>query len=229
MTTLTHNDIINSVLRLMDEHGGNAAFMSGSAMDETKRVIEQVTENAIRKMHLQAPVAMLDAVIVPAPQILEWKQVNGRHVPTLLLPDGFFRLISCKMDSWKRPVSQLWWEDSAEYAKQKNRYLMNTWERPAAFYVHRGINKCVELYSCPTIINPVVTFEYAPTPTWDNNHIDVADRLKDASLMQIATDTLVVLGEGERAQQMQALAMQAINTYGGMERHFSDNGNRVER
>ena len=57
----------------------------------------------------------------------------------------------------------------------------------------------------------------------------VSDRLKDSSLMQIAADTLAVLGENERAQQMQAMALQAINTYGGMERNFADNGNRIER
>lgn len=232
MTTLTLNDIINSVIRLMDEHGGNAAFMSGGAMDETKRIIEQVTENAIRKMHLKAPIAMLDAFELEKGWPVERNVVNGRYMWSIILPDDFFRLVSCRMETWTRPVSQLWWEDSNEYAKQKNPYLMNTWERPIAFYVHHGIVKYVEMYSTDDDQDELREFLYAPTPTWNENKTSflyIADHLKDASLMQVTADTLVVLGETERAQQMQALAMQANNTYGGMERNFADNGQRIER
>lgn len=234
MTTLNHNDIINGVLRLMDEHGGNAQFMSGNAMDETKRVIEQVAENAVSKLHLQAPVAMLDGVSLGKP-ITDWRNVNGRYACIVMLPDGtsdpaFLRLITCKMETWTRPVSHLWWEDSAEYAKQKNKYLMNTRERPAAFYVHHGIVTTAELFSSDDMEDEVREFVYAPKPHWvGDDMVYVSDRLKDSCLMQIAADTLVVLGESERAQQMQALATKAIDTYGGMERHYADNGNRIER
>ena len=60
MATLTLTNIQNAVLRLMDENGGNASFMSGSANTEMNDIIGQVTEDAVRKIHLQAPVAMLD-------------------------------------------------------------------------------------------------------------------------------------------------------------------------
>lgn len=234
MTTIPYNDIINGVLRLMDEHGGNAQFMSGSAMDETKRVINQVAENAVSKIHLQAPVAMLDSVVLGKP-IIDWKPANGRYACLVMLPDGtsdpkFMRLIACKMATWTRPVSMMWWEDSAEYAKQKNKYLMNTRERPAAFHVHHIGGEYAELYSSDDMEDELEKFLYAAWPSLNpNNMLFVSDRLKDSSLMQIAADTLAVLGENERAQQMQAMALQAINTYGGMERHFADNGNRIER
>jgi hypothetical protein len=124
----------------------------------------------------------------------------------------------------------MWWEDSAEYAEQKNKYLMNTRERPAAFYVHHIGGEYAELYSSDDMDDELEKFLYAPKPHWSGNEFSyVSDRLKDSGMMQIAADTLAVLGENERAQQMQAMALQAINTYGGMERHFADNGNRIER
>ncbi len=229
MTPLTYNDIINGVLRLMDEHGGNAQFMSGDAQDETKRIIEQVSENAIRKLHLQAPVAMLDAVGLVKDYPIDWLNVNGRYACKVMLPADFFRLVRCKMETWTRSVSHLWWEDSAEYAKQKNKYLMNTRERPAAFYVHYEMLKYAELYSSDDMEDEIRDFYYAPLPQWSNNRINVADRLKDSSLMQIAADALAVLGESERSQLMQAMAVQAVNTYSGLERNFADNGNRIEK
>jgi hypothetical protein len=124
----------------------------------------------------------------------------------------------------------MWWEDSAEYAKQKNKYMMNTRERPAAFHVHHIGGEYAELYSSDDMDDELEKFLYATWPSLNsNNMLFVSDRLKDSGMMQIAADTLAVLGENERAQQMQAMALQAINTYGGMERHFADNGNRIER
>lgn len=228
MTTLTKTELINAVLRLMDEHGGNAQFMNGNANNETKRVIEQVTEKAIRDIHLQAPIAMLDAVPLEKP-IVDWKNVNGRYACIVELPADFFRLVTCRMQSWARPATLLYWEDSAEYAKQKNTYLMNTWERPAAFLVHRNTKQYAELYSSTSMQDVIDGFLYMPRPEWTGDKIKVADRLKDASLMQVAADTLTVLGETDRAQTMRLMALQPLNTYGGTERNFADNGNRIEK
>jgi hypothetical protein len=228
MTSLTLTEIQNAVLRLMDEHGGNALFMSGNATDEMRTIIGQVAEDAIRKIHLQAPVAMLDAVTSPISSTMFER--NGRWACRVLLPDDFFRLVRCSLDSWSHPVSQLWWEDSAEYAKQGNKYLMGTHEKPIAFLIHQGALQYAELYSGIDLQDKLREFIYAKRPEWSaNNKIMVSDRLEDACMMQVAADTLAVLGENERAQQMQQMAERVLATYGGNERHNADNGNRIER
>jgi hypothetical protein len=99
MTPLTLTEIQNAVLRLMDEHGGNAQFMSGNAMDETRAVIGQVAEDSIRKIHLQAPVAMLDSVSLPQPWVSSVFTRNERYVCRVQLPDDFLRLIMLRLFS----------------------------------------------------------------------------------------------------------------------------------
>lgn len=229
MTTLTLTDIQTAVLRLMDENGGNAQFMAGSATTEMKDIIEQVAEDAIRKIHLQAPVAMLDGKYSDslATENVLWS--GDRYMCRVMLPADFFRLIRVKMESWVKPVSQLQWEDSANYALQANKYRMGTYQKPAAFLIHRFASKYMELFSSPSLQDTLDEFIYLETPVLKNDSIKVCDRLKDASMMQIAADTLVVLGETERAQMMAAMAERVLNTYGGMERHYPDNGNRVEK
>lgn len=227
MTTLTYNGLIDDVLRLMDENGGNAQFMSGNATSEMREIIGRVSEDAVRKIHLQAPVAMLDGVNARM-DAFEWCQLNDRWYYKSLLPDDFFRLIRCKVRSWKSSVSHLWWEDSAEYAKQGNKYLMGTEDKPRGFLVHYNSLVYVELYSCKDA-SSLQNFVYLPTPKWENGSIEVCDRVKDSSLCQVAADALAVLGEAERAQQMQQMAERALATYGGIERHMPDNGNRIER
>lgn len=229
MTPLTLTEIQNAVLRLMDEHGGNAQFMSGNAMDETRAVIGQVAEDSIRKIHLQAPVAMLDSVSLPQPWVSSVFTRNERYVCRVQLPDDFLRLIRCSLESWSHPVSQLWWEDSSEYAKQGNKYLMGTYERPMAFIVHKYGLRYAELYSAKDAQDGLSEFLYAQRPVFDEGTIAVSDALKDASLMQVAADTLSVLGEEEKSQKMQQMAERVLATYGGNERRYADNGNRIER
>lgn len=231
MATLTYNGIVASVLRLMDENGGHASFMSSDdATAEMKEVIRQVTEPAVRNIHLKAPIAMLEAT-AGTPTLSSAVQVNGRYMFKASLPTDFFRLVRCRMAGWGRPVTLLWWEDSVEYAKQRNRYLMGTSEKPVAFLVHNGDSQYIELYSSDSASDTMAEFAYVQKPSWSDATtsatIDVSDRLVDACLMQIAADTLMVLGETERAQMMAAKAVEPLNTYGGMERHYSDIGNRV--
>ncbi len=233
MATLTYNGIVASVLRLMDENGGHASFMgSDDATAEMKEVIRQVTEPAVRNIHLKAPIAMLEAAAGTLDDA-RFSELNGRHVSKASLPADFFRLVRCRMAGWDRPVTLLWWEDSVEYAKQRNRYLMGTSEKPVAFLVHDGDSQCIELYSSDSASDTIAEFAYVQKPSWSDATtsatIDVSDRLVDACLMQIAADTLMVLGEAERAQMMAAKAVEPLNTYGGIERHYSDIGNRVER
>ena len=229
MIALTYNGLIDDVLRLMDENGGNAQFMSGGATNEMREIIGRVSEDAIRKIHLQAPVAMLDAVTEPSYSTSMF-ETNGKYACQVNLPDSFFRLVRCRMNSWVRPVSQLWWEDSAEYAAQRNKYLMGTFEKPAAFLVHQGALQWAELYSSDSLQDTLREFLYVKRPEWsENNKIMVSDRLKDSCLMQVASDALAVLGETDGAQRMKQMAERALVTYGGMERHNSDNGNRIEK
>lgn len=229
MTPLTYNGLIDSVLRLMDENGGHAQFMSGNATEEMRDIIGQVSEDAIRKIHLQAPVAMLDAVWY-SEATASLIERNGRYICQVVPPGDFFRLVRCGMGSWVHSVSHLWWEDSAEYAKQKNKYLMGTYENPIAFLVHRNEMQLVEMYSSESLQDHLSEFLYVKRPEWGGDRrIMVSDRLRDASLMQVAADALAVLGENERARLMQQMAERAMTTYSGSERDKADNGNRIER
>ena len=233
MATLTYSAIVTAVLRLMDENGGDYSFMSNDdAMAEIKEVIRQVTEPAVRSLHMKAPIAMLDSK-VGTPTASHMGEKGGRY-PYLIatLPSDFFRLCRLKMASWDTSVSQLWWEDSSEYAKQKNRLLMGTRERPMAFLTHNGVRTSIELYSSDDMDDKLLEFLYVEKPVWSsesNPTITISDKLQDACLAQIASDTFTALGDTDKAQVMAAMAIRPINTFGGEERHYSDNGNRIER
>lgn len=240
MATLTYSAIVTAVLSLMDENGGNYAFMnSDDAMAEVKSVIRQVTEPAVRSLHMKAPIAMLDSVS-GSPSAAALHEKGGRYPYKIsgldqLIPGPgeFFRLVRMKMSSWDTPVSQLWWEDSVEYAKQSNKFLMGTKERPIAFLVHDGVNLCIEAYSSDDANDTLDEFLYVVKPSWSDNGnnptIKISGMIQDACLAQIASDTFTALGETDKAQMMAAMAMRPINTFGGEERHYADNGNRVER
>lgn len=229
MIGLTLSSIQDSVIRLMDEHGGNAQFMNGSDNDEIRSIISQVTEDSFRKIHLQAPTAMLDGLFTTLPLATEMIEVNGRYAARVLPPLDFLRLVRVKMESWAHPITQLWWEDSSEYAKQKNKYLMGTCERPVGFFVHHLTTTWMELYSSPDLQDTMSEFIYVQQPKMSDTYYNVSSKLKDACLMQAAADTLTILGETERSQAMQRMADRILVTYGGNERHYADNGNRIEK
>lgn len=241
MRTLTIEEIRNAVMNLMDENGGDPQFMSSDdANKELYGIISTVTENAVQKIHLQAPSAFLDGRSYTTFDSAESTLVYGKRVFKGRLPKDFFRLVSCKLRGWHSPVTTLVWEDSSEYAKQGNRYLMGNASRPIAALVHRGNEQWVEMYSTddgqaiPVGGSLVEHFIYLQKPTLTENqsgeqYIDVCSRLYWPCIYQIAADTLKAVNEAQKAQMFEAMAERYFATYGNKERIFPDNGTRIEK
>lgn len=237
MKTLTTTEIRNAVLNLFDENGGNAAFMSGDdTNNELYDIIDTVVESAVHKIHLQAPSAMLDGKKIDNTQYIQTFLANGRYAIRFALPQDFFRIVSIRMNGWRAPITTLLYEDSVEYRKQGNKYLMGTEKKPIGFIVNsmafgEKIQKCCELYSSEVDNGNLKYFGYyLPKPTLSaQGSIEVCDRLEWPCLYQIAADALKAVNEAQKAQIYEAMAERYFATFSNIERKTTEIGTRIEK
>lgn len=136
------------------------------------------------------------------------------HMYEQSLPKDFMRLVSLKMVDWDRPIQTLVNEDSAEYHKQRNKYLMGTPRRPIGALVRRDGGATMELYSCSSNSASLDYGTYIPEPALpvpiiDNSSIWIAgDAMRYPCLNQITANVLRSLGEFQKAALYESMAVQ---------------------
>lgn len=127
------------------------------------------------------------------------------------LPAKFMRLVSLKMTDWDRPINTLVNEDSAEYHKQRNKYLMGTPRRPIGALVRRDGGSIMELYSSSSSSASLDYGLYIPEPDIDVNKNEIwiaGDTMKYPCLNQITANVLRSLGEFQKAVVYEGMAVQ---------------------
>lgn len=241
MTTLLLSDIYAYVKARIDEISNNedASLVTGDqAVEDLEKVIKAVTVAAVRKIHLEAPNILLKESVAFTSQSSDTEEsTEGEQTRsssssdesdtpsttptaigtqyykhTLNAPSDFLRLVTLQMSDWSRPIQTLVGEDSAEYRKQGNIYLMGTPLRPVGALLHHGATPVIELYSCLSASATVLYARYIPEPaittTGGVESIDIVGTLKYPCLDQITAETLRSIGRHQEAQVYDSLAVQ---------------------
>ena len=139
---------------------------------------------------------------------------TGNYVGLLSLPDDFLRLISLKMNGWKRPIQTLVGEDSAEAHKQQNKFLRGTPDHPVGVLTH-GVSghPIAELFTCPTNNPTIIDMgQYYPEPKRNNyngdSYVNICQPLEYPCLNQITAHVLRGLGRAQEALMYESMAVQ---------------------
>ena len=205
MKALTKTEIYNKVRALLDETAENDAdfILTDKDSTELNAIIDEVALLSVRNVHLGAPYWMLDGESFSATDF----KVGDNLVATLSLPKEFLRLVKAKLPSWSAPVTKVITEDSPEYRMQANKYMRGTAAKPVcALVLLANDTRGLELYSA-TETDDEVSLLILKEPAWSNNGgIDICPRLENAIIAQITGQTLLALGENERAQTYLSLS-----------------------
>lgn len=130
----------------------------------------------------------------------------------LVLPQDFLRLVTLQMSDWDRPIQTLVNEDSAEYRKQRNRYLRGTNTKPIGALVHQNGIAMAELYSCTSNVATMMFGQYIPEPyvlTYNGDkYTSICEPLKYPCLNQITAHVLRSIGRVQEAAQYDRMAVQ---------------------
>ena len=130
----------------------------------------------------------------------------------LVLPSDFLRLVTLQMSDWDRPIQTLVNEDSAEYHKQRNRYLRGTNTKPIGALVHQNGIAMAELYSCTSNVATMMFGQYVPEPyvlTYNGDkYTSICAPLKCPCLNQITAHVLRGIGKTQEAAQYDRMAVQ---------------------
>lgn len=130
----------------------------------------------------------------------------------LVLPNDFMRLVTLQMSDWSRPIQTLVNEDSAEYRKQRNRFLRGTNTKPIGALVHQNGIAMAELYSCTSNMATMMFGQYVPEPSvfsYNNeSFVNVCEPLKFPCLNQITANVLRGIGRVQEAALYDRMAVQ---------------------
>lgn len=130
----------------------------------------------------------------------------------LVLPNDFLRLVTLQMSDWERPIQTFVNEDSAEYRKQRNRYLRGTNTKPIGALVHQNGIAMAELYSCSSNMATMMFGQYVPEPaayTYNGDkYVRICEPLKYPCLNQITAHVLRGIGRAQEAELYDRMAVQ---------------------
>lgn len=202
---LSKIEIYNKVRALLDETAENDAdfILTDKDSTELNAIIDEVALLSVRNVHLGAPYWMLDG----EPNYATDFEVGDNLVATLSLPEDFLRLVKVKLSSWSAPVTKVITEDSPEYRMQANKYMRGTVAKPVcALVLLADGTQGLELYSAAET-DDEVSLIILREPAWfGNGLVNICPRLENAIIAQITGQTLLALGENERAQTYLSLS-----------------------
>lgn len=224
MEALLYSNIKEYVKAKLDEIANNddAQLVAGSqAVEDLDKEIETAVLPSVRKIHLDAPNVLLKGGVTFGQVSLTPLQITGTDLYKMSFAapsqtSTFMRLVTLKMSDWKRPIQTLVAEDSAEYHKQQNIYLMGTPSRPVGALVHGNGVGTIELYSCSSG-SATLSGQYIPEPEKADvtdggvvvdHSVQIIPTLKYPCLNQITAEVLRSLGRHQEAAVYEQLAVQ---------------------
>lgn len=204
MEKLTKSEIYEKVRAFLDELGDNdAGFMlSDKDSSELNTIIDKVTPLSVRNIHISAPYRMLDGdMYEPSDFSVENKKA------TMTLPENFLRLVQVKLSSWSAPVVNVVTEDMPEYRMQANEYMRGTHYKPvcALVLLANGLQG-LEVFSAKDDTDTLTSLIILKEPEWEDDSIAICPRLRNSIIAQITGQTLLALGEEQRAQTFLTLS-----------------------
>ena len=178
-------------------------------------IIRSKIEEAVRRVHLAAPIYLLDCGHnmgqgdEPEKAIL-WNE--GGKSGRLKLPLDFLRLVVFKMTDWKRPVYLANAPEGRTYERQYSDYggVRGTSANPVCVLTMRPQGEYIEFYGCKSSAAKLEQAVYIPEPKITDEGgdevIEVSTHCYKSAVLMAAALTAITLGESQRAQELMALA-----------------------
>lgn len=176
------------------------------ALDE---VIRSRVEEAVRRVHVAAPVRLLDGGNNLGTAVY-WMD---DHAGWMLLPDDFLRLVVFRMDDWRRDVYTLLPPTAAEYKLQSSRVqgVRGTADRPLCFETVRPEGRVMEFYGTRDRNARVSKGVYLPYPRTDEyGGVAICERCYPAVVYMTGALTMMNYGAADRGKLLIELSNSAM-------------------
>lgn len=191
----------------LDENNRSVSLLTEGDPDTLSQdeLIRSKIEDAVRRVHKEAPVHMLESGHHFGDAVYWGDQCSG-WVP---LPEDFLRLTGFRMSDWERAVYMAISADDPEYAQQRSRFkgIRGTAQRPVCAIVTRPDGLALEFYSCRTEEAYVAQGTYQPEARIDTDGgIDISERCYRAAVYMAASLTANARGEWDRGKALEELS-----------------------
>ncbi len=173
---MTRKELIKQAVLRMDEVTPEGSlniivdgFTDGSDSNPLYALVDGVVDDCALEVFSAAPYWRLPQTAFTDEDI-DFEQVNGRYVIRLRLPDAFLRVAEINCTSFKRPITEVVSEQSAEGKRQHNQYLMGKEHKPVGVlsFGKWGNTNCREIdcYSlAASIEKSAIAASYIAKPT----------------------------------------------------------------
>ena len=176
-------------------------------------IIRSKIEEAVRRVHLAAPIYLLDCGHNFGKTDYDALQFeNNGHSGRLKLPSDFLRLVVFKMTDWRKPVYLANAPEGRTYERQYSEYdgVRGTSLNPVCVLTMRPEGEYIEFYGTKSAESKIEQAVYIPEPQikviGGTETIEVSSHCYKSAVLMAAALTAVTVGESQRAQEYLALA-----------------------
>jgi hypothetical protein len=168
-------------------------------------IMSKVVE-AVRRVHSDAPVHLLDGGYSFGDAVVYWKQEGCGWV---LLPEDFMRFVAFKMDGWQQAVFACLTTDDYEYKMQASKFkgIRGTAQNPKCFITVRPEGRAMEFYSSKSNKAKITQAIYIPYPKVDElNAVEICSKCYNAVVYTVAALVMAAVGDMDKSNVFNELA-----------------------
>lgn len=205
-------------VRVVMDKNMSSDVLSGLADVDTLSVDDIIADSIPRAMRYilsEAPLYMIEdnqsdgtsCVKNGTSQVsLTMSQQGDGYVGRFKLPSDFLRLVSVRMDGWKRPARVIT-EDDTEYYEQLSQYagIRGNPHKPIAAIVQGPDGLYMELYSSTSKSDGIRWFRYISDPvsaSTDDTELGIPEKLVASVVYMSASLSCEILGDAEHSSSL---------------------------
>lgn len=210
-------NILSDVMVALDQNNSSLPLLVEGDSDTLNlyEIIESKICEAVQRVHMEAPVSLLNDCSVMSlhnPENFAW---YGDDRMGIVLNEDFLRLISFQMASWERPVHDVITSADPLYAKQFSRYkgIRGNKQKPVcAIIIDENGDKVLEVFSPRDQEDTVRVGLYIEYPKFIDGsatgevQIDIASRCYKSVIYMIAALVATVYGDAEKSATLVELS-----------------------
>lgn len=219
MAALAYTDIQKNVRTILDYNKVSAALDGMdefSALDIDSMIKDSVSP-ALMQLMMIAPLEIVEQKVASAAVNPDPKGSSLAPVE-MQLPEDFLRFVSCKLPSWKYPVTELATMGSKEHLRQYGEAegLKATASNPIAVmdYSEASGKKTLMLFNAIEE-DTQATCNYVGMPTDDGSNVTLSDRLHNPLCYITAAIVCEILKDTQKSQYLMQTAQNLMTSAEG--------------